>query len=104
MAAYGLFDVRAVTDPGKMERYQSGVLATVKRHGGQYLVVGGRCEAVEGDWSPAFPVLIKFPSLEHAHRWYNSDEYKNLKSLRLSATKGSAVFMESEPSEFVAGQ
>lgn len=101
MAAYCFFDVRVVTDPEKMDQYRSGVLATVQRYGGKYLVVGGKCEAVEGSWCPVSPVLIKFSNLEQAHRWYNSDEYKDLKGLRLSATEGDAVFMESEPSEFV---
>jgi uncharacterized protein (DUF1330 family) len=38
-------------------------------------------------------VLIEFPSLEQAHRWHNSEEYQELKELRLAATNGHAVFM-----------
>jgi hypothetical protein len=56
-------------------------------------LVGGQMDAVEGSWRPAFPVLIEFPSLEQAHRWYDSEEYRELKELRLTATKGHAVFM-----------
>jgi uncharacterized protein (DUF1330 family) len=39
-------------------------------------------------------VLIEFPDLETAHRWYDSEEYRELKALRLAATKGNAVFIE----------
>jgi uncharacterized protein (DUF1330 family) len=39
-------------------------------------------------------VLIEFPSLKQAHRWYNSEEYRELKELRLAATRGYAVFIE----------
>jgi uncharacterized protein (DUF1330 family) len=41
-----------------------------------------------------FPVVIEFPSLEDAHRWYDSDEYRNPKALRLAATRGNAVFID----------
>jgi uncharacterized protein (DUF1330 family) len=94
MSAYCFFDVLEVTDPEKLEEYRQGVLSTVELYGGRYLTVGGRCDVVEGEWSPAFPVLIEFPSLEQAHRWYDSEEYRDLKALRLAATRGNAVFIE----------
>ncbi len=93
MAAYCFFDVVEVTDPRALEEYQRLVRATVARHGGRYVLVGGVVEIVEGDWRPTFPVLIEFPSLEHARRWYGSDEYRGLGELRRSATNGNAVFM-----------
>jgi uncharacterized protein (DUF1330 family) len=101
MAAYCFFAVREITDSAKMAEYRSRVLATVQHYGGRYLAVGGKCEVVEGTWRPVLPVLIEFPNLEQANAWYGSDEYKELKQLRLSATKGDAVFMESESNEFV---
>ena len=102
MAAYCFFDVREVTDPAKLSQYKDGVLATVQQYGGRYLLLGGHCEGIEGSWQPATPVLIQFPDLAQARRWYNSPEYEPLKALRLAATAGDAVFMESVPSEFVA--
>jgi uncharacterized protein (DUF1330 family) len=39
-------------------------------------------------------VIIEFPGLEQAHRWYGSDEYRELKALRLSAVRSNAVFIE----------
>lgn len=101
MAGYFFLDVREVTDQARLDAYRSRVLATVQRFGGRYLLVGGQCEVVEGDWRPVFPVLITFPTLDHAHRWYNSHEYNELKAMRLSATRGNGVFMESEVNEFV---
>ena len=49
---------------------------------------------MEGDWRPTYPVLIEFPSLEQAHRWYDSGEYQELNALRLSAVRSNAVFIE----------
>ena len=93
MPAYCFFDVVEETDAVKMQEYRNRVFPVVAQYGGKYLVIGGPLEAVEGNWRPAFPVLIEFPSLEQAHRWYNSEEYRELKKLRLAATKGHAVFM-----------
>ena len=94
MPAYCFFDVLEVTDPEKLEKYREGVFSTVEQYGGRYLTVGGRCDVVEGQWRPVFPVLVEFPSLEQAHRWYDSEEYRELKALRLAATRGNAVFIE----------
>lgn len=94
MSAYCFFDVREVTDREKMEEYKSRVFKTVADHGGRYVVLGGRVDAVEGEWKPVTPVLIEFPDMEAAYGWYNSEDYRELKELRLSATKGDAVFME----------
>ena len=94
MSAYCFFDVLEVIDPEKLEEYRDGVLATVEQYGGRYLTVGGRSDVVEGQWRPVFPVLIEFPNLEQAHKWYESEEYRDLKALRLAATRGNAVFIE----------
>jgi uncharacterized protein (DUF1330 family) len=94
MSAYYFLDVLEVTDPLKLEHYRDGVLATVEQYGGRYLTVGGQTSVVEGDWQPVFPVLIEFPNLEQARRWYDAEEYRELKKLRLAATKGNAVLLE----------
>ncbi len=104
MAAYCFFDMYEVTNPEKLEQYRSGVLATVKRYVGKYVLVGGKCDIVEGNWCTTFPVLIEFPSLEAAHSWYNSQEYAPLKALRLVGTKYNAVFMESEPNPLTSAK
>jgi hypothetical protein len=40
------------------------------------------------------PVIIECPNLEKARCWYNSEEYRELKELRLSSAKSDAVFIE----------
>lgn len=102
MAAYFLADVHEVTDPEKMESYRAGVFSTVAQYGGRYLTVGGRFDLLEGDWKPVFPVMIEFPSLQQAHRWYGSEEYRELKAIRLAATRGSAVLIEGTESAAAA--
>lgn len=93
MPAYCFFNVLEVTNPALMEEYKAGVFPTVEQYGGRYVVIGGQCDVVEGDWRPVFPVIIEFPTLEQAHRWYDSEEYRDLKALRRAATNTQAVFI-----------
>ena len=94
MAAYCIFDILEITDKPKMAEYRRRVRATVEQYGGRYLVAGGDFDVVEGNWRPVFPVILEFPSLEQARRWYNSPEYQPLKKLRHDATRSNGVFIE----------
>ena len=94
MSAYCLFDNLEVTDISKLEEYKTRVAPIVQRYGGRYVVLGGKVELVEGTWKPVFPVMIEFPTIDQARRWYDSEEYRELKALRLSAGRFNAVFIE----------
>lgn len=93
MPAYCLFDNLEVTDVQKLEEYKKRVAPIVAQYGGRYVVIGGAFERVEGMWEPTYPVMIEFDDLDQARRWYESDEYRDLKALRLSAVRSNAVFM-----------
>lgn len=97
MPAYFLVDIREIRDEAKMERYRAQVSPVVEKFGGRYLVVGGPFEKVEGSNKPVFPVLIEFPSMDQAHRWYDSGDYRELKKLRLEASESNAFFMDGRP-------
>jgi uncharacterized protein (DUF1330 family) len=94
MPAYFLIDLLEVTDPAKMEDYKKQVGPVVEKFGGRYLIAGSPAEVVEGAWRLTFPVLIQFPSREQARRWYDSEEYRPLKALRLAASRANAVFLD----------
>lgn len=94
MPAYCLFDNLEVLDGGKLEEYKKRVAPVVDRYGGRYVVLGGKVDLMEGQWRPAFPVMIEFPTLERAHEWYSSEEYAELKAVRLSGVRSTAVFLE----------
>lgn len=96
MSAYCLFQNLKITNQEKMQEYVTRVKPITASFGGEYVVSGGAVELKEGDWQPVWPVIIKFPSLNHAHDWYDSEEYKPLKELRKSAGKFSAVFIEGQ--------
>ena len=94
MSAYCIFDITQVVDEEKIGEYRQGVGATVEQYGGRYVVKGGEMEVVEGDWRPVRLVVLEFPNLEQARQWYNSEEYRDLKALRLAATHSNGVIVE----------
>jgi len=97
MPAYYLVDVREIKDAKLMEDYRARINAIVAHFGGRYLVIGGPFQVLEGDYRPVFPVMIEFPTLADARRWYDSEEYRELKHMRLTATVSNAFFMEGTP-------
>jgi len=94
MAAYCLFDNVEVNDPAKLEQYAAGVLPIVERYGGRYVLMGGKCEVVAGQWRPTYPVMIEFPSLEQAKSWYHSPDYTPLIKMRQKASRGRLMVVE----------
>jgi uncharacterized protein (DUF1330 family) len=93
MPAYFIVDID-VTDSTAFEEYRKAVPATVETYGGKFLVRGGRMEVVEGSWRPKRVVVTEFPSLEQAKRWYDSEEYRALKALRLRTSKENVILVE----------
>jgi len=91
--AYFIVD-NEVTDPAGSEEYRKQVPATIARYGGKFLVRGGQVQTLEGDWKPKRMVVTEFPNIEQARRWYDSEEYRALKALRLRTTRGSVVLVE----------
>jgi uncharacterized protein (DUF1330 family) len=93
MPAYVIADV-TVTDPATMEEYRKQVPATIAKYGGRYLVRGGAHEALEGEWKPNRLVILEFPTWAQARRWYDCEEYKGPRALRMKAGRTNMVIVE----------
>jgi uncharacterized protein (DUF1330 family) len=93
MPAYVIVDL-TVTDLPTMEEYRKRVPATLAAYGGRFLVRGGAHQTVEGDWKPNRLVILEFPTMDQAKRWYDSEEYREPKAMRLRAGRGNMVMVE----------
>ncbi|HUM14234.1 MAG TPA: DUF1330 domain-containing protein [Candidatus Nitrosotalea sp.] len=93
MPAYIIVDL-TVTDLPTMEEYRKRVPATLAKYGGRFLVRGGAHQTVEGDWKPNRLVVLEFPSMEQAKRWYDSEEYREPKAMRLRAGRANLIMVE----------
>ncbi len=74
-----------IHDPEQYELYKQASPAAVTAGGGRFIVRGGELAVLEGDWQPKRLVLLEFPDLEAAKRFYESPEYQEAKRLRESA-------------------
>ena len=71
-----------VKDTEHYPEYARLAFDTVTKFGGRYLVRGGKPVIVEGAPKLERFVIVEFPSLEQARRWYDSDEYRPVRALR----------------------
>lgn len=85
-AAYVLVDMN-ISDPARYKEYMAAAPATVAAAGGEYVVRGGRCETLEGEWHPARIAMLKFPSFDHAKAWYDGEKYRSVRGKRAGATE-----------------
>ena len=97
MAAYVLASIK-VTDAERYPEYARQTPAIVERYSGRFLVKGGRYEELEGSWSDRRLVLIEFPDVEAARRWYESAEYQEVAPLRHRYAETDMVVVEGSDS------
>jgi uncharacterized protein (DUF1330 family) len=74
MAAYLVASID-VKDPIAYEDYKARVPALIRKHGGEYLVRGGKTVVAEGGWKPTRIAILRFPDLAAAQNFYNDPEY-----------------------------
>jgi uncharacterized protein (DUF1330 family) len=93
MPGYVIAEVE-VTDPVGFEEYRKQVSATIQKYGGRYVVRGGACQQVEGDKAPGRMVVIEFASVEQARRWYDGEEYRGPKALRMKTARTRVLIVD----------
>ncbi len=93
MPAYVLVQVE-VQDVVTYEKYKPMVPATLVAYGGKFIVRGGGTDTLEGDWSPKRLVILEFPSVEQAKKWWSSEEYAEAKGLRQRSAKTQMIVVE----------
>jgi uncharacterized protein (DUF1330 family) len=93
MSAYAIAEIDVV-DPAAYEDYRKQVLAVVTKYGGKFIVRGGKIDPKEGGWTPKRIVVVEFPSMAQAQKWYDSPEYAPLIKLRQKASKGKLILVE----------
>ena len=93
MPAYVLAHID-VTDPEHYKDYVRMVPSSIAQYGGRFLVRGPQPEILEGTWAPKRLVLIEFPTVEQARRWWASPEYAPAKAKRHATSTGDLIILE----------
>jgi uncharacterized protein (DUF1330 family) len=93
MSAYIIANV-TVTNPTQYEDYKKFSTLAMQAHGAEPCVRGGAVQVLEGDWQPDRMVVLKFPSVEAARRFYDSTEYARAKEARTGAAVMRMIVVE----------
>lgn len=93
MPAYLIANI-TVTDPKGYPEYREKVPAVIAQYGGKFLVRGGTLHPVEGNLGVDRLVVIEFPDMDAARRFYYSPEYAPLLNLRLETARSQVAFAE----------
>lgn len=81
MTSYVIVNLK-LRDPAAYEEYKAKAPGLIARHGGEYIVRGGHCEVLEGNWQPNRLVLLRFPDRNAVLAFLDDPEYAPLKALR----------------------
>jgi uncharacterized protein (DUF1330 family) len=93
MPAYVIVETD-IHDPEQYERYKAASPGSVAEGGGRFVARGGELAVLEGEWNPSRIVILEFPDLEAAKRWYESPGYQEVKALREGAARLRIVAVE----------
>jgi uncharacterized protein (DUF1330 family) len=93
MPAYVIVQIE-IEDAAAYAEYVKLVPPSIAVYGGRFVVRGGKTETLEGSWSPKRLVILEFPSVEQAKKWWASEEYAEAKALRQRAAKTEMIVAE----------
>lgn len=93
MTAYVVADID-VTDTTQYERYKALSPGAVAAAGGRFIARGGETVPLEGGWTPSRLVIIEFPDLAAARRFYDSPLYREARAAREGAARFRMVALE----------
>ena len=92
--AYGLVDTK-ISNNENYEVYKSKAKPIAEKFGGKYLTRGGEMDVVQSDlWLPTRLVLVEFPSIEKARAFHSSEDYADVKKIRIENAESTLVILE----------
>ncbi|MFC6634188.1 DUF1330 domain-containing protein [Microbulbifer taiwanensis] len=93
MPAYAIGHLHNVKMGEEIVEYLREIDATLAPYGGRFLVHGGPYEPLEGDWGGDL-IIIEFPDMVGARRWYESAAYQEILPLRRRNSDGDVILID----------
>jgi uncharacterized protein (DUF1330 family) len=101
MPAYASAILRDLRMGPPIVEYLERIDATLAPFQGRFIVHGTEPVPLEGP-SPGTVVIIEFPDLDHARRWYGSDEYQAILPLRTENSSSTAFLLDGVAGDYRA--
>jgi uncharacterized protein (DUF1330 family) len=83
-----------VDDLSALDEYRRQAAPLLPKYGGRPIIRFGATEVLEGEWAPQRLIGLKFPDMEAVQRWWTSDDYRPVKSLRQRVSKAKVIAVD----------
>ena len=77
MPAY-IIALQVIKDRDELNKYRALVHDVLDKYEGEAIISNETQQVLEGTWPYTKTVVIRFPSIQQATRWYNSKEYQDI--------------------------
>ncbi len=88
--AYIMVQMKVASLEELNQRYAQFAIPILLKHGGEMIAGTPTPRVKEGDWDGNWAAVLRFPSMEAAEGWYNSEEYQPYKNLRMNELQSEA--------------
>ena len=93
MSAY-LIALEVIEDREEFDKYREKVHPVLSKYNAEIIVSNESVEIMEGEWPYTKTVVIRFPSMEIAKRFYESPEYKEIIQHRFRAATTDLILVD----------
>lgn len=77
-----------VHDPEAFKAYAAKAIPLVQSYGGVYVVKSDTVTALDGEYDGRRLIIMRFDDIERFHAFWDSEEYQELRKIRLAASTG----------------
>ena len=88
--AYIMVQMKVESLEDLTQRYAQFAIPILHKYEGQMIAGSATPKIKEGDWDGNWAAVLRFPSMEAAEGWYNSEEYQPYKNLRINELQSEA--------------
>jgi uncharacterized protein (DUF1330 family) len=93
MPAY-IIALEVINNRDEFDKYRALVHDVLEKYKGEIIVSNENVEIFEGEWPYTKTVVIRFPSIQQAKRWYESPEYQEIVQYRIRATTTNLILVD----------
>ena len=93
MPAYSVA-VMNVSDQEKYQQYAKLAGPAVAKYGGKFLFRAGNAEVMEGKFDYSRMVVVEFPDVDSARKYFHSREYQEARAARQGAADFNLIILE----------
>ena len=90
---YVVVTIKQIKDLEAFREYATKVAPIIERYGGKYVAVDKTPDVRSGEWPFVRTVIVAYPNIAAARKWYDSPEYQEITPIRLRAIEANIAMV-----------